>query len=188
MPTPINYRLLRIVKVFLDLTFALSLVGCALLALFLLISPLTMAGGKMADVSVPVVIGSRSIRPVIPVEVTAGEQESISSLRIVDARGELRFETSSWSLHFVSMSLYLIAAFVALSIVYLLRGVLRDVAGDGSFGLKNAQRIRAIGFLFLFAGVLGPIVEHVAARIILARLPAVDPALSAPLSLSPTSC
>jgi hypothetical protein len=182
MPTKSNSRLIRITQAFLDLLLALGIVGCALLALWLLISPLAMAGGKKADVAVPVVIGSRSILPVVSVEITAPGQESIHSPCIVKARGELRFQTSSWSLHFASMLVYLIAVLVITSVVYLIRSVLREVAQGNPFGPKNAKRIRAIGLLFLLVGTLGPVVEHVVARMVLARIPTTDPVLSAPLS------
>jgi hypothetical protein len=182
MPTTTNSRLTRTVRVYLDLVLALSLIGCTVLALWLLISPLAMAGGRTeADASIPVAIGSGSVRPVIPIESIAPGEESIHSPKIVSARGELRFHTSSWGLQFACNLGYLIAALVAMSVIYLIRGVLQEVAKGDPFGPKNAKRIRAIGFLFLLIGILGPIAEYVAARMVLARIPTADPVLSAPL-------
>jgi hypothetical protein len=131
---------------------------------------------------VPIVIGSRSVRPVISVAGAPLDNESIRSPKIVDARGELRFRTSRWGLQFVCNLGYLIGALFVMSVVYLIRKVLQEVAQGKPFGPKNANRIRGIGLLLVLIGVMGPIIEYAAARIVLSRIPAADPALSAPLS------
>jgi hypothetical protein len=176
-------RLTKGVKVFLDLFLALGLVGCGVLALWLLVSPLFMAGGEtVAEAAVAVVIGSRSVRPVVSVAGAPVENESIRSPKIVDARGELRFRTSRWDLQFVCNLGYLIGALVVMAVVYLIRKVLQEVAQGKPFGPKNVNRIRGIGLMLVLIGILRPIIEYASARIVLAGFPAADPALSAPLS------
>jgi hypothetical protein len=176
-------RLTKGVKVFLDLFLVLGLVGCGGLALWLLASPLVMAGGETtAEAAVPVVIGSHSVFPIISVSGAPLDSASIRSPKIVKARGELRFRTSSWGLQFVCNLGYLIGLLVVMSVVYLIRKVLQEVAKGEPFGQKNANRIRGIGLVVLLVGILGPIIEYAVARVVLARIPAADPALSAPLA------
>jgi hypothetical protein len=185
MSTTTNSRLTRAVRVWLDLALVVGLLGCAVLAVWLLISPFIMASNRTeADAAISVAIGSRSVRPVIPIETIATQEDSIHSLRIVDARGELRFLTSSWGLQFACNLGYLIGALVAMYVIYLIRGVLQEVAKGTPFGPKSAKRIRAIGLLFVLIGILGPIAEYVSARMVLARISTVDLALSPPLSLN----
>ena len=176
-------RLTKGVKVFLDVVLALGLVGCGTLALWLLASPLVMASGETAaEAAVPVVIGSRSVFPVISVSGAPLDNASIRSPKIIEARGELRFRTSSWGLQFVCNLGYLIGVLVVMSVVYLIRNVLQEVAKGEPFGQKNANRIRGIGLVYLLVSILRPIIEYAVARVVLARIPAADPALSAPLS------
>ena len=185
MSTITNSRLIGVVRVWLDLALVVGLLACAMLAVWLFISPFIMAvSGTEADAAIPVAIGSRSVRPVIPIETLATPKDSIHSLRIVDARGELRFLTSSWGLQFACNLGYLIGALVAMYVIYLIRNVLQEVAKGTPFGPKSAKRVRAIGLLFLLIGILRPIAEYVSARLVLARISEVDLALSPPLSLN----
>jgi len=180
-----NSRLIGVVRVWLDLALVVGLLACAMLAVWLFISPFIMASsGTEADAAIPVAIGSRSVRPVIPIEAIATQEDSIHSLRIVNARGELRFLTASWGLQFACNLGYLIGALVAMYVIYLIRSVLQEVAKGTPFGPKSAKRIRAIGLLFVLIGILGPIAEYVSARMVLARISTVDLALSPPLSLN----
>ena len=174
--------LARAVRIWLDLALVVGLLACAVLAVWLLVSPLVMARNRTEmEAAIPVAIGSRSVRPVIPIETMAAQEESIHSLRIVDARGELRFLTSSWGLQFACTLRYLIAALVAMSVIYLIRKVLQEMAKGTPFGPKSAKRIRAIGLLLLLIGILGPIADYVSARMVLARIYTENLALSAPL-------
>lgn len=185
MSTIANSRLARAVRIWLDLALVVGLLACAVLAVWLLVSPLVMARNRTEmEAAIPVAIGSRSVRPVIPIEAIATQEDSIHSLRIVNARGELRFLTSSWGLQFACNLGYLIGALVAMYVIYLIRSVLQEVAKGTPFGPKSAKRIRAIGLLFVLIGILGPIAEYVSARMVLARISTVDLALSPPLSLN----
>jgi hypothetical protein len=178
-------RLTRAIRVWLDLAFVLGLVACAGLAVWLLISPFVMAANRTEmDAAIPVAIGSRSVRPVLPVETLAEQEDTIHSLRIVDARGELRFVTSSWELQFTSNLGYLVGALIVLVVIYLVRSVLQEVAKGTPFGPTGAKRIRAIGLLFILLGILRPITEYITAHLVLARISTVSPALSPPLSLN----
>jgi hypothetical protein len=178
-------RLTRVIRVWLDLVFVLGLVACAGLAAWLFISPFVMAGNRTGmDAAITVAIGSRSVRPVIPVETLAEQGDTIHSLQIVDARGELRFVTSSWELQFASNLAYLVGALVVVAVIYLVRSVLQEVTKGTPFGPTGAKRIRAIGLLFILISILRPITEYVTARLVLARISAVSPALSPPLNLN----
>jgi hypothetical protein len=185
MSTIADSRLTRAIRVWIDLAFVLGLVACAGLAVWLLISPFIMAGSRTGmDAAIPVAIGSRSVRPVIPVETLPKQGDTIHSLQIVDARGELRFVTSSWELQFASNLAYLVGALVVVAVIYLVRSVLQEVTKGTPFGPTGAKRIRAIGLLFILISILRPITEYVTARLVLARISTVSPALSPPLSLS----
>ena len=185
MSATTDHRLARAVRVWLDLAFALGLVACAGLAIWLLISPFVMAHSKTGmDAAIPVAIGSRSVRPVIPVEATAEQEGTIHSLQIVDARGELRFITSRWELQFACNLAYLAGALIVMVVIHLIRSVLREVARGTPFGSDSAKRIRAIGLLFVLLAILRAIAEYVTARLVLARISVVDLALSPPLSLN----
>jgi lipoprotein signal peptidase len=179
----------RAVKVWLDIVFVLGIAAIALLAGWLVLSPFIMAASdKPADVAVPVAIGTRSIVPVLslrPAEPESGAAADVTRPRLVKGRGELRLETTSWGLQFVTNLGYLIAVVVGLYVVYLLRRIVATVLAGDPFAASNAFRFRLIGLILIGAGVIGPIVEYLAARIVLSRITIENVALSPPFNLSP---
>jgi hypothetical protein len=99
----------------------------------------------------------------------------------VDARGELRIETTAWSLQFLPNLGMLLALGIALVIVNQLRAMLRTVRAGAPFADVNARRLRTMGWLLLAVGLLGPVFEYAVARSLLARVPVAGLALTAPL-------
>lgn len=60
-------RLARLLRLYLDVVLAISLLACIILDLWLLASPLIMRSRNASmEAGIPVAIGTRSIRPVIP--------------------------------------------------------------------------------------------------------------------------
>jgi len=179
----------RIVKICLDVVLALGGLGAALLALWLVVSPLVMSGpGKYADVSIPVAIGERSVLPVVRLEVTnggSGVTPDHRHPRIVKGRGELRLETTHWSLQSLSNTVYLFGIMVVLYVVYMLRGVFKTVTAGAPFAPVNSSRLRRIGFVLIGAGIIVPILEYVVAWAILSRVTITGAELSPPVHVDP---
>jgi hypothetical protein len=182
MPTS-GSRLARGLRVWFDVVLVLSGLAMGLLALWLVISPLAMAGGaRESEAAVAVAVGAGPLRPVLPVRLTTSQEGLFSTPRLVRGRGQLRFSTSNWRLQFLTNVSLLIGALVALYGVLLVRNPLRDVGAGQPFGPTNARRLRILGVLFLVVGVLRPAVEYALGSLVLSRIVSVEPVLSPPLA------
>ncbi|NIM48361.1 MAG: DUF2975 domain-containing protein [Gemmatimonadales bacterium] len=170
----------RIVKFWFDIVFFVGLTFGGLLALWLLLSPLTVSSSETpSDAAIPVAIGAGSIRPVLPLDAEAST--AISNLRILEGKGELRFQTTSWTIHFATNLVWLLVIAVVTYVVYLLRSILRTVIADQPFAAANISRLRIIGLILIGTGILFPIVQYLAARMVLNRIDVQGVALSPPL-------
>lgn len=177
-----NSRLISAVIFWLNLAFGAVVIVTGLIALWLIISPLVMRGSAHEiSAAVPVMVGDRTLHPIIPVEAPLA-RDTAYTLSVVDARGELRFLTTSWELQFYSYASYLIAGLIILSILYLIRDVVRNVAEGNPFKQKSAINIRRIGGLLALSGIVAPVVEYVCARMLLNQLQPTTPSLSPPFT------
>lgn len=185
---PPGTSLARALKVWFDIIFVLGLVGGGLLTLWLVASPAVMAldGGRRVELAIPVAVGSGGPQPVLEVE-TGEVSEGVSSVRVVDARGELRLETTSWSLQFLTVLPAVVGIGVVLFALFLLRAILRTVIAGEPFSLLNASRLRTIGWIAVVAGVVVPVVEYAVARAVLARFVAQGVELSPPVDVNGTA-
>jgi hypothetical protein len=160
----------RVVKTWFDIVFVIGVAGGCLLALWLLVSPLVMSSqDSPADIAIPVSMGTGSLRPVITLQQTESASE-IANPRIVDGRGELRFETSSWAMQFFTSLVMLLGIAVVVYVVYLVRAILGTVLEGQPFAAVNVRRIRIIGSVLIAVGFLVPAIEYLAARAVLARV------------------
>jgi len=187
MATMEDYRVTRIARFWINLVLLAALAVGVLLALWLLVSPFVMAeGDNPAQASVPVVVGSSSLAPVLPITVETVPGETFLSPHLVGARGELRFRTTHWGTQFAANLVYLLAVLALLGVFYLLRCMLWDAVQEGPFTPRNVIRLRIVGILFVLIGLLGPLAEYLVARLLLKPIVASQPALSPPLSFNPT--
>jgi hypothetical protein len=168
-------------RLLLDVTFYLGLVGAAGIAIWLALSPLVMRDGRPGNATVPVAVGKGVLYPTVDLAVDRAAAPQVTQAVLVGARGELRIETTDWSLQLLPNLGMLLALGIALAIVNLLRRMLRTVRAGDPFAEVNGRRLRAMGLLLLAVGVIGPPLEYLLARAMLARIPVAGLALTAPL-------
>jgi len=170
-------------KAILDLVFWLSLAGGAVLTVFLAISPLVMRDGRTLDAAFPVAIGEGTPRPVLPLEVVPAAAPDVQRAVLVDARGELRLQTTSWPLQFLPNLGILAALWLAVYVVGLMRGVLRRVKAGEPFARANVRALRIIGGILIAVGILGPVLEYLVVRAVLAQVALTGTMLTAPFDV-----
>ncbi|UCG87143.1 MAG: DUF2975 domain-containing protein [Gemmatimonadota bacterium] len=174
----------HIVKLWIDVSFVVAFAGFCLLALWLALSPMIMAGpNSRGDVAIPVAIGSRSIRPVVAVQEAGPASGEVANPRIVDGRGELRFETNSWSLQFFPNLVRVFGFGVVLYLLYLVRGILRSALAGRPFAVDCIARIRIIGLSLIALGFAIPFIEYSVASNVLARLDLAGLAIAPPFDI-----
>lgn len=180
MSPPPNLKLTQVVKTLLDVIYGLLVFTCALLALWIALSPLIL---NMSDIvitaSVPVAIGSGE-DPQFEVEVAGAEARDIRAAFVDEAQGILRLETTDWSFIFISNLAKLLTAIGLAYVVYLLRSVLQAILKGEPFAPENTVRIRRIGYMVLLVAFVQATVDYFAAMQILDQLEIVEPALSLP--------
>lgn len=160
----------RALKVWLDVVLVLGGLGGAVVAVWLAVSPFVLrAGGRPVDAQVRVSLGPSMLLPVSAVVATAAD-DAIRSTHLVKARGELRFETTDWLVQVVSNGAQLLTLVFALAGIYLAREMLRAAIAGAPFAPANVRRLRRLALLLVAAGLVVPLVEYAAARMVLARL------------------
>jgi len=180
MSTNQNPKILRIVKVILDILFVLLVIVSVFLVLWIALSPLILRVTDIAILSsVPVAIGAGA-EPRIEVEVAEAEAKDIRFAYVDEAQGTLRLETTDWYLIFISNLAKLLTALGLAYLIYLLRSVIKALQQGEVFTLENVVRIRRIGYLVLIVAFVRALVEYIAAYEILNRLEILKPPLSLP--------
>jgi len=174
----------RVVKTWFDIVFVIGVAGACIFTLWLVISPLVMSSAESpADVAIPVSMGTGSLRPVITLQQIESASGDVANPRIVDGRGELRFETSSWAMQFFTSLVMLFGIAVVLYLVYLVRAILKTVLEGQPFAAVNVRRIRIIGSVLIALGFLVPAIEYLVARTVLARVRLEGIAISPPFDI-----
>jgi hypothetical protein len=180
MPADQNPKILRLVKVILDILFWLLVGASVFLLAWIAFSPLILnLTGISIMSSVPVSIGTGP-DPRIPVEVVGAETKGIQAAYVDEAQGTLRLETTDWYLIFVSNLAKLLTAIGLAYLVYLLRSVVMAIGHQEVFTPENVSRIRRLGFLVLIVALAKAFVEYVAANEILRQLTIESPPLGLP--------
>ena len=174
----------RIVKLWIDVALVAGLAGFCLVALWLVSSPLIMAGtDSPGDVAIPIAIGTGSIRPVVEFQHDGPASGDVTNPRIVDGRGELRFQTTSWPLQFSTSLVRLVGIAMVVYLLYLTRRVLKSALAGRPFALDSINRVRIIGITLIALGFAIPLIEYAVAARVLARLNLAGAALSPPIDL-----
>jgi len=175
-----NPKILRIVKVILDILFGLLVIVSVFLALWIALSPFILNVTDIAIMSsVPVTIGTGT-EPRIEAEVAGAEAKEIQSAYVDEAQGTLRLETTDWYLIFISNLAKLLTAVGLAYLVYLLRSVVIAIQQGEVFTQQNVMRIRRLGYLVLIVAFVRALVEYIAAYEVLNRLEILKPPLSLP--------
>ena len=174
-------RWVTVTKLLLDVVFYLGCAGAVGIALWLAVSPLVMRDGRAGDATIPVAVGEGVLFPTVDVAVDRAAAPGVQRAALVEARGNLRVQTTDWSLQVLPNLGLLLALGISLVIVHLLRLMLRTVRAGEPFAEANARRLRAIGLLLLAVGVVGPVLEYLVASMLLARIPISGLAITAPL-------
>ena len=174
-------RWVLVTKLLLDIVFYLGCAGAVGIALWLGGSPLAMRDGRAGDASIPVAVGEGVLYPTVNVAVDRTAAPEVQRAALVEARGNLRVQTTDWSLQFLPNLGLLLALGISLVIVHLLRQMLRTVRAGEPFAEVNARRLRIIGVLLLVVGIVGPVLEYLVASRLLARIPVSGLAITAPL-------
>jgi len=174
----------RLLKLWLDIVFFVGALAAGLIALWLALSPLVMASpDSRGDVSIPVALGSGSLISVLRLQEAGESANEIANPRVIEGRGELRFETNNWGLQFLPNLVTLLGISVVLLLVHLLRTVLKSVIERQPFTGTNSRRVRTIGLILLTIGFLAPAVEYLIARSVLARVTIEGVTLSPPFDV-----
>ena len=162
----------RVLKIWFDVVLVLGALSVVVLAGWLAISPFLMADGRMAaDAIVQVVVGERSLLPVMPLEIgpttATSRNPGIEKATLVKARGELRVLTTDWWLQFASLGKFLVAMLVILYVIWMLRRVLKNVLDDRPFEPANGGLLRRCGYSILILGVALPPLDYALANYVL---------------------
>jgi len=180
MSTKQNPRVLRIVKIILDIIFGLLVIVSAFLLLWIVLSPFILNVTDIAIMSsVPVAIGSGT-EPRMEVEVAGAEAKGIQAAYVDETQGTLRLETTDWYLIFISNLAKLLTAIGLAYLVYLLRSVVIAIQQGDVFTQENVTRIRRLGYLVLVVALVRALLEYVAAYEFLRQLTVTSPSLSLP--------
>lgn len=172
-------RLIRFVKLVLDLVYGLLIIAAAFLVLVMVFSPLILKNNIPLTASVPVAIGAGG-EPQFDVQVASSTEQGIRAAFVNQAQGTLRLETDNWELVIVSY-LYQLLALIGLAYLFgLLRSVIQAIGQGKTFAQENVQRIRRIGYVMLLIGILIPTVQYFASWVILSQLEIVAPSLNLP--------
>lgn len=161
--------LARGLKIFLDVLFFLVLLVGILLLVSLPISSFT-AYDEGWDANFPVAVGEGLLYPTLPVQVHETSWSGMENVRVVGARGELRFLHHSLPTHLVIAGIYLLYLAAFLWGVTLLRRILAATAGARPFDPRNVRRLNTLGWIIVVSAVLSSVLEYLASRWVLSRL------------------
>ena len=164
----------RILKIWFSVVLVLGGAATLIFMVWLAASPFLMAGGDVpADATGQVVAGERSWIPVhhvdfVPAE--GSENLGIADTRLVKARGELRFLTTSWWLHFASLGEIIVGAVIIFYVIWNLRKLLINVLDDQPFSPANGRILRQSGFIILILAALWPVADFGLSSYVLSRI------------------
>lgn len=178
MATARSNRLARFLRFVLDFLYGLSILAGLALVIWVGISPLVVrAGESYGSVSIPVLIGSGE-EPEFDVNFTMDPHAEVHSAFVRKAEGMLYLETQSvWLIAMANASKFVVILGLAY-IFYLVRNVVRAIESGTPFTQNASQNLRRLGYSVLILSLLGPVVEHLAAREIFNLLPEMTPKLS----------
>ena len=164
----------RILKIWFSVMVVLGGAATLIFLVWLAISPFLMAKGDIpVDATVRVVVGERSWIPVHELELTPLDDSGelwMDEARLVKAGGELRFLTTSWWLHFLSLGEIMLGAVIILYVIWNLRKLLINVLDDRPFAAANGRILRQSGYILLIMAVLWPVADFALSSFVLSRI------------------
>lgn len=180
-----NPRILRILKIVLDILFGLLTIVSGFLVLWIVFSPFIISSTGIAITSsVPVAIGEDG-EPRMEVEIAAGDSDRIRWAFLDEAQGTLRMETTDRYMIFISNLARLLTALGISYLIYLLRTVVISVQHGEVFTEQNVKRIRRLGYLVLGLSLAQAFFEYIAAYEVLRQVNITSPPLSVPSPFEP---
>jgi hypothetical protein len=152
--------LIRGLKLWFDLVLLLGTVGLAVVMVLGIATSFEEEDQSDWTVSVPIALGEGQLKPVLSLTSETGEDPVATEKRIVDGRGELRFDTLDNVLYLGSIFYHCLAGFIALCVVYLLRRILSSTLKGEPFSRANVRDLMLIGWIMVAAGAIGPFLER----------------------------
>lgn len=137
-----------------------------------------------ADVAVAVAIGDRTFAPIVRFE--SPTPGVVSQPALAGGIAQLRFETTSRLLSFVSTASILAAIALLLYIAWVLRRILLAVIDGRPFDPANGRGLRMLAFLLIVGAFAAPLTEYLLARWVLGSIEVEGIALSPPFRMSLT--
>lgn len=175
MATTSNIRLIRWVKVGLDVLFGGVVIASCILVLLTATAPLLANRfGTPLTVSIPVTVGAGDT-PQFDVSFAGSSSAVIQAAVVEEAQGTLRLETKNLPLIAVANLAKLLTGLGFAYVLWLLRGIVQKVQDGDPFAEENGRRIRRLGFAVLGVGILVPVVQYLASLEILSWLSAPVP-------------
>ncbi len=165
-----------ILKIWLNIALVTGAIGAAVICIWLLASPVFMAGDAIpADGVVWVDIGTHvfKIVPVLPLDAepaTGARDLGIAKANLVKGRGELRFTTTDWWLNFASLGSIFLSLLVILFAIWSLRKILVNVQKGETFAPENSRNLRISAWLLIGLSLLWPVVNYVLSQYVLRHL------------------
>ena len=154
----------RILKIWFDVVLVVGGAATLLFVVWLAFSPFLMADGDTpADATVQVVGGERSWIPVFKLDydqIEGAPDLEIRDATLVKTDGELRFVTSSWWLHFLTVGEIMLGSVIILYVIWNLRKLLINVLDDRPFAAANGRLLRRSGYIILIAAALWPLADY----------------------------
>jgi len=170
--------LIRGLRAFLGFLLFLGVLGCLLYFIWIGVGVLNHSPGTEFDISMPAALGEGTLKQVIPLTPGPGTSDEFGNIRVVDGRGELRFETTEIGIHLGSNGALLLGTLIVLWEIFLLERILSRTAGGEPFHPKNVRGLNLMGWITLGAGLGGPIIENLLGRWIIPQVQVVEIILS----------
>jgi hypothetical protein len=154
----------RILKFWFGFVLVTGGAATLIFLVWLTFSPFVMADGETpADATVQVVVGERSWIPVFKLDyeqIEGATDLDIRDATLVKTGGELRFVTSTWWLHFLSLGEIMLGAVIILYVIWNLRKLLINVLDDRPFAAANGRLLRQSGYIILIMAALWPVADY----------------------------
>ena len=164
----------RILKFWFSFVLVTGGAATLIFLVWLAVSPFVMADGDTpADATVQVVVGERSWIPVFKLDydqIEGAPDLDIWDARLVKTKGELRFITSSWWLHFLTVGEIMLGAVIVLYVVWNLRKLLINVLDDRPFAAANGRLLRQSGYIILIVAALWPAADYALSNYVLSTI------------------
>jgi len=160
-------RLIRGLRIWIDILFFVALLASAVVLIFWPAPRITQGEWQDMGVRVQIDAGSQSD----PAETLNGVLGLTPPNRITDVEGELRMTLDGVAQGLVFWLIMAVSAGAGLLVLQLLRRILATTEEGRPFHPANVRRLNLLGWILTAAGVVGPFGRYLYARWILAGQP-----------------